>query len=162
MEFKSKFILITAMISLLFLSEEMQGQKRGPQDRRVNPKTYRHDGNRYRVQPIPRKPRVRYPRYSRVVPRLPYGYRRLNYGGLHFYFHAGIFYSSCDDGYVVVLPPAGFRIAVLPVGYTRIMVGPSVYFYYGGVYYIEKQEEDVEEKYEVADAPVGAVVEKTS
>ncbi|WP_235016389.1 DUF6515 family protein [Aquimarina sp. AU474] len=122
-------------------------------------KHYKRD--RYRTQPVHRSPHYRYPRHHRVIRTLPRHHVRLVYRGLPYYYHAGIYYSVYNNGYVVVMPPIGFRISVLPVGYVRVVLGPSVFFYHSGVYYKETTTISSEEgKYEITKPPVGAVIKE--
>ena len=114
---------------------------------------------RYRTQPIYRNPHYRYPRHYRVVSTLPVHHVRVVYRGLPYFYYAGVYYTTHSNGYVMVMPPVGFRITVLPVGYTRIVVGPSVVFYHSGVYYKEISTTASEgEKYEITKPPVGTVI----
>ncbi len=117
---------------------------------------YRKDHHRTRSV---RHPHYRYPRYRRVIPRLPRNHVTIVFGGFPYYYHSGIFYTSCDEGYVTVLPPVGVRIGVLPTRYTRIVIGPRIYFYASGIYYVELEDcEDEDEKYEVVKPEIGFVV----
>lgn len=159
---------LTLILSIFLFSNETEAQRKDSKrdnrttkvDRVGNDRVSKNHvpGRRYRTQPIRRNPHYRYPRHRRVVRTLPVNYRRYVYAGLPYYFHAGIFYTSYGNQYVVVLPPRGFRIAVLPVGYRRIVIGVRTYFYFGGVYYIHIEGGSNEEKYEVVEPPVGAIV----
>lgn len=121
--------------------------------------TNHYRGDRYRTQPIHRNPYYRYPRRHRVIRTLPRHHVRVVYGGLPYFYYAGIYYTVYNNAYVTVLPPVGFRITVLPAGYTRLVVGPSIYYYHSGVYYANTSEPySDEQKYEVTHPLVGTLL----
>ncbi|MDY8135914.1 DUF6515 family protein [Aquimarina sp. 2201CG5-10] len=162
-----RFIGIILIFMSFFGADSLQAQRsKGSKTQRtysnkksIGTKHY-HDG-RYRTQPIYRNPYYRYPRHHVVVTTLPRHHVHVVYRGLPYYYHAGIYYTVYNDGYIVVLPPVGFRIQTLPVGYTRIVVGPSIYFYHSGVYYTEVSKSSTEEeKYEITVPPVGTQVKE--
>lgn len=160
---------ISLLLVALLVSNQVEAQRkdnkrdRGVQTERAYGKNNRvatnhNGGNRYRTQPIRRNPHYRYPKHRKVVRTLHHKHLRFVYGGLPYFYYAGIYYSVYGDEYIVVIPPRGFRVGVLPVGYVRIMVGPSVYFYHSGVYYNEVISSNSDEKYEITQPPVGAVI----
>ncbi len=164
---KTRFLFTAVIIiTLILLPQDTEAQGRssrghkgsveGKMDKRVG--TNHHRSDRYRTQPIGRRPHYRYPRHHRYVRTLPIGHTRLYFGGLHYYFHAGIYYTLHGGSYIVVLPPAGFRITVLPVGHVRVIVGPRVYFYHSGVYYVEVNKGNEQENYQVAQPPLGGII----
>ncbi|MCK8520768.1 DUF6515 family protein [Aquimarina sp. D1M17] len=123
--------------------------------------TEHYNSGRCHTQPIRRNPYYRYPRHHRIVSTLPIHHVRVVYRGLPYFYCAGIYYTSYNNGYVVVIPPVGFRITVLPVGYTRIVIGPSVFYYHSGVYYKEMTNTtSKEEKYEITKPPVGTTIKE--
>ena len=172
-----KTLGISLLLITFLFSGQVQGQKRSNNSNR-NVKTERnynnnrnsvgnnhYNNNRYRHQPIYRNTHYRYPYHHRVIRTLPVNHVTITYGGLPYFYYSGIYYTTYNNQYVVVLPPRGFRIAVLPVGHVRVIVGPSIYYYHSGVYYVETSitTTNVEEgKYEVTQPPVGVVVSEIS
>ncbi len=170
----NRIIGITLVLITLTFSQQIEAQKRDnakrntTQHRTNNQKrsvgTTHHRNDRYRTQPIHRNrnlhrsPHYRYPRHRRVVRSLHHNHLRLVYGGLTYFYYSGIYYTTYGNEYIVVVPPRGFRIAVLPVGHVRVIVGPSIYFYHSGTYYIESSSSKSEEKYEITQPPVGAII----
>lgn len=51
------------------------------------------------------------------LSRLPAGYVRFIHDDETFYFSEGVYYKKQPQGYVIVKPRAGFRVAALPRGY---------------------------------------------
>lgn len=166
----AKINTITVLLGTILLLPLTEGQaQRGvsrekrSRDKNVvtsSPTSRSYKSNRYHVQPIPRRGPIRYPRRARIVRHLPYGYTPFIYGGVHFYFYAGTYYTAHDSGYAVILPPVGFRIVTIPPGYYRFMLGPRVYFYHTGVYYVKVNVGTAQETYEVVTPPVGATIEE--
>ena len=77
----------------------------------------------------------------------------VNFGGVRYRYHSGVWYKPRGNKWVVFRSPIGVRINVLPTGYRRCMVGNRTYYYYYGTYYLKSNDE-----YEVVSAPVGAEV----
>lgn len=154
-----KFTVQSLLLVLLFLPvQQTEAQRKRSTNHRAEVTHYHRKNNRYRTQPVYRNPYYRYPARRHVVRTLHRNHLRLVYGGLSYFYYAGVYYTVYGDGYIAVVPPTGMRIAVLPVGYTRIVVGPQVYFYHSGVYYTETQSDDSETSYEITKPPVGAVI----
>ncbi|MCA9778281.1 MAG: hypothetical protein KC800_16255 [Candidatus Eremiobacteraeota bacterium] len=65
---------------------------------------------------------------------LPAGYSTFYYGATPYYYYGGDFYTSDNDGYVVVQPPVGATVQTLPPGAT-LVEGQSDLYVYNGVYY---------------------------
>jgi hypothetical protein len=73
------------------------------------------------------------PGYS--VSALPPGHLALNFGGGHFFFHAGVWYRQAGAQFVVVRPPVGIVVPVLPPAYTTVWVAGAPYYYANDIYY---------------------------
>ena len=97
-------------------------------------------------------------RTIRIIRTLPARAFRLTYGGLHYYYHAGLYYKPYWGGYIIVTAPVGLRIRNLPVGFTKIIVSGSHYYFHSGVFYVHHVEGDY--NFQVVEAPVGAIVEE--
>lgn len=165
----NKIISITLLLITLISTGQMEAQKRGGKDskaatthRNYAPKPNHRQGDRYRTQPIRRNPRFRYPNHRRVVRSLHHNHLRFVFGGLTYFYSSGVYYTSFGNEYMVVVPPGGFRVAVLPVGYVRIMVGPVPYFYHSGIYYVASNDSNSIENFEITEPPVGAVISDIS
>jgi hypothetical protein len=76
-----------------------------------------------------------YPVHGEVVGALPAGAVSVAFGGGHYYFHGGVFFSPAGPGYVVVAPPLGVVVPVLPPAYATLRVGGVPYYYANDVYY---------------------------
>ncbi len=88
-----------------------------------------------------------------VVRALAPARLRLVHRGVTLYYHAGIYYRTHANGYVVVVPPPGFVIPVLPVNYARVALTWGTFFYFNGVFY-----QEVDDGYKVVKAPEGAII----
>jgi hypothetical protein len=76
-----------------------------------------------------------YPTRGFVTVGLPLGSIGMGFGGVSFFFHAGVWYRPMGASFVVVDPPIGISIPVLPPGSTTVWIGPQPYYYANGVYY---------------------------
>jgi hypothetical protein len=81
------------------------------------------------------------PRSTVVIPFRNYNYRYSN----------GYFFRPYGNTFRIVIPPVGIFINVLAAGYRTIHHPGGISYYYNGVYYAQ-----VESRYQVIDAPVGA------
>jgi len=165
----NKIIRITLLLITLISTMQMEAQKRGAKEsngvttqRSYSPKPNHRQGDRYRTQPIRRNPHYRYPNHRRVVRSLHHNHLRFVFAGLTYFYYSGVYYTAYGNEYIVVVPPGGFRVAVLPVGYVSIMVGPVPYFYHSGVYYVESYDSNNTEKYEITEPPIGAIISDIS
>jgi len=77
-----------------------------------------------------------YPPRGHLVPSLPAGHRRIVFRGVHYHYHAGVWYRPSGTRYIVVSPPYGLTITFLPPFFTIIWVGAVPYYYAAGVYYL--------------------------
>ncbi|PCI34820.1 MAG: hypothetical protein COB60_05685 [Flavobacteriaceae bacterium] len=158
-------IRITLLLIALISTQHMEAQKRSGKEsnrakeqRSYDYKPNHRQGDRYRTQPIRRNPHYRYPQHRRVVRTLHHNHLRFVFGGLSYFYYSGVYYTAYGNEYLVVVPPRGFRVAVLPVGHVRIMVGPVPYFYHSGIYYVESNDVNSNEQYEITQPPIGAVI----
>ena len=76
-----------------------------------------------------------YPAPGYVVMGLPQGYLSIAYGGGHYYYHGGVWFSVAAGGYVVVHPPLGIVVPVLPPAYDTVWVAGVPYYYANQTYY---------------------------
>jgi hypothetical protein len=79
--------------------------------------------------------RYYYPRRGYIVPRLPYGYRVVQYYGVPYYFGGGSWYRPYGPSFTVVSPPIGLMVSFLPDVYTTLWIGGIPYYYANDVYY---------------------------
>lgn len=84
----------------------------------------RHHHNRY------------YPARGYVIGYLPAGYITVDYHGVRYYHHAGVWFRPRGLRYVVVAPPFGVVIPFLPTGYSTLWLRGSPYYYADEVYYV--------------------------
>jgi hypothetical protein len=140
-------LVITGFILLFFFyspSVEAQATPRRTTVRVVN-------ANR----PVKRKIRRKKRRVRRrTLRRLPANTRALVWRNVSYYPVGGMYYIARKGAYVRAFPPRGFRVRAIPA-LTRLMVRGAVYYYSAGVFY-----RNVEDQYEVIDAPIGAVVKE--
>jgi len=65
-----------------------------------------------------------------LVHSIPASRVRVVHAGKTYFIHDGVYYSKRPNGYVVVNPVAGIRLASLPRGYTTVVVnGETLYRY---------------------------------
>ena len=114
------FVLCLTLTALVFGSGATWAQER---DRRGFVLDYRYGHNHY------------YPRHGYVVGVVPEGSLMLNYSGLNWYYHAGIWFRPTGPRYVVSPPPIGIVVPVLPPAYSTVMIAGVAYYYANGVYY---------------------------
>jgi hypothetical protein len=70
------------------------------------------------------------------VSTLPAWYSTFYFGGLTYYYGAGLFYRPYYPGFVVVAPPVGLVVDVLPAGYSVVYCGGRPYYYASATYYV--------------------------
>lgn len=85
---------------------------------------------------------------------LPTGHLSINFGGIRFAYHQGVFYKPYNSEYVVCQAPVGIRVNVLPRDYRRVVIRNVDYYYYNGTYYRPYGNE-----YATVAPPIGALVE---
>ncbi len=94
------------------------------------------------------------PRYRARVTVVPRGAVVVRRGGVSYRYHEGIFYQPSGSAFVVARPAVGVRVRVLPSAGRRVVVVNQPYFYYYGAFY-----KQVDDEYEVVEAPEGALVD---
>ncbi len=99
--------------------------------------------------------RVRRRNRFRTLRTLPVGTRAIVFGNVNYYPVNGVYYVGQNGVYIRRLPPRGFRVARLTGRWVRLSVRNSAYVYSEGIFYRE-----VENGYEVVEAPKGAVLEE--
>lgn len=85
---------------------------------------------------------------------LPTGHLSINFGGIRFAYHQGIFYKPYNSEYIVCQAPVGIRVNVLPRESRRVIISNVDYYYYNGTYYRPYGNE-----YATVAPPLGALVE---
>lgn len=73
---------------------------------------------------------------SRVVPRLPPGYRSYNWGGSPYYQHGGHWYRPYGGSYALIGAPFGLFVPYLPSYYTTLWIGGTRYYVADDTYYL--------------------------
>jgi hypothetical protein len=94
-----------------------------------------------------------YPFLGYRFGRLPYGYHRAFFGGVPYFFSAGVWYALYGAAYVVVAPPYGITVPVLPPYYTTVWIGGTPYYYANRVYYAQSPQ-----GYVVVPEPTGQIM----
>lgn len=90
----------------------------------------------------------------RTLRRLPANTRPLVHRNATFYPVGSMYYVRRNRGYVRAFPPRGFRLRRLPAAAIALTVRGVRYRYAAGVFYRAQENEE----FEVAQAPIGAVV----
>lgn len=85
---------------------------------------------------------------------LPTGHLSINFGGIRFAYHQGVFYKPYNSEYVVCQAPVGIRVNMLPRDCRRVVIRNVDYYYYNGTYYRPYGNE-----YATVAPPLGALVE---
>jgi hypothetical protein len=77
---------------------------------------------------------------SRVVPRLPPGYRSYNWGGSPYYQYGGNWYRPYGGSYALIGAPFGLFVPYLPSYYTTVWMGGTRYYVADDTYYLYEPE----------------------
>jgi len=77
-----------------------------------------------------------YPPQGYVVAALPRGAVAVAFGGLTYYYHAGVWFQPSAGHYVVAMPPPGAVIPTLPAAYATLSFNGVPYYYANETYYI--------------------------
>ncbi|MEP7313521.1 MAG: DUF6515 family protein [Pseudomonadota bacterium] len=93
-------------------------------------------GRDARILPPSRIQGYRPPPPSRVVQRLPPGYRSYNWRGSSYYNYRGSWYRPYGSSYVIVGAPYGMFVPYLPSYYSSVWFGGSRYYYADDTYYM--------------------------
>lgn len=83
-----------------------------------------------------------YPPRGHAIEVLPRDHRIVNFRGVPYYFHGGVWYRRSGVRFVVVAPPIGIVLPFLPPFYTTIWVGGVPYYYADDVYYAWRPEQN--------------------
>ncbi|WP_052353925.1 DUF6515 family protein [Flectobacillus major] len=94
------------------------------------------------------------PRRNTYINTVPTAAIAINFGGISFRYHNGIYYKPYNNTYVVTAPPMGIRVNTIPVGCRRIVIQNRDYYYYNGTYY-----QPYDNQYTTVAPPIGALVE---
>lgn len=78
-----------------------------------------------------------YPAVGYRVRAVPPHAHAVVWGGAHYHFAGGVWYSPWHGGHVVVRPPFGLVVGELPLWRTVVVAGGLTYFYLNGTYYRE-------------------------
>jgi len=153
----NRFVWASLSVAMLFLSTNMQAQRRGGGGG-YHPAPAYHFGGGVHVNGGYYAPRASY-RYIRpgfgathyiYHPR----YSFIGFGGVNYGYYNGLFYQRYGFGLHLVFPPFGIRVGVLPIGYYPFYFGANPYYYYGGVFYSPYSDGG----YQVVAPPLGSLV----
>jgi Family of unknown function (DUF6515) len=76
-----------------------------------------------------------YPDRGAIVRDLPHGATVVNYAGVTYRFHDGVWLEPRGPAFVVVEPPIGLMVPTLPSFATPVAYGSETYLYANNVYY---------------------------
>jgi len=92
----------------------------------------------------------RYPDRGAVIRDLPAGATTVNYAGVSYRYHDGVWFEPRGPAFIVVAPPIGLIVPTLPQFATRVIANGQTYFYANETYYRSRAEGG---GYEVVNAP---------
>jgi hypothetical protein len=92
----------------------------------------------------------RYPDRGAVVRDLPRGTVTVNYAGVAYRYHDGVWFEPRGPAFLVVAPPIGLIVPTLPTFATRLSAAGESYLYANDIYYRSRPELG---GYEVVNAP---------
>lgn len=72
---------------------------------------------------------------SAVITSLPIGHSRIVHAGNTYYYHDGVYYKRAAQGFIIVKPVIGIRVAELPRGYVTVRRGRESLYRVNDVYY---------------------------
>ena len=81
-----------------------------------------------------------YPDRGAIVRDLPHGATVVNYAGVTYRFHDGVWFEPRGPAFVVVEPPIGLMVPTLPSFATAVTFGSETYLYANNVYYRARPE----------------------
>lgn len=152
--------LLSIFLVLFFalVSSQVEAQHRRARTNRVKRKVIvKKKGvraNRLRRKVVVHHRYRHLPRRGSVVKSLHRSAIAINYRGIRYRYHSGIWYRPNGTKWMIVSPGYGVHIRRLPIGYNSIVYRSNTYYYYYGTYYIQKNGE-----YEVVRAPTGIEVD---
>jgi uncharacterized protein DUF6515 len=99
-----------------------------------------------------------YPDRGSIVREAPQGAIAVNYAGLSYRFHDGVWYEPRGPAFMVVAPPIGLVVPTLPTFTTVWAHGGEVYLYCNDVYYQPRPDLG---GYEIVNDPTAEPVSKS-
>src|ERR1700716_3824960 len=81
-----------------------------------------------------------YPDRGSIVRDLPRGSFVVNYAGLSYRFHDGVWFEPRGPAFMVVEPPIGVMVPTLPSFATPVAHGAEAYLYANGIFYEPRPE----------------------
>jgi Family of unknown function (DUF6515) len=91
-----------------------------------------------------------YPDRGAIVRSVPRGAFVVNYAGLSYRFHDGVWFEPRGPAFMVVEPPIGVMVPTLPSFATSVAHGGEAYLYVSGTFYLPRPERG---GYEVVNDP---------
>jgi hypothetical protein len=79
-----------------------------------------------------------YPPRGYLFGALPREHHVVIFGGVRYFFGAGIWYRRHNEHFIVVAPPLGVIVPVLPPAYATVWVGGAPYYYANNVFYVRQ------------------------
>jgi len=147
-----KLIFLSFFTFLFFPTEKVEAQVRRGRTvvvtTNANKRQIRRQTRR-QVRRIHRRNRFR------TFRTLPPGTRAVTFRRVNYYPLNGAYYVRRNGVYIRQLPPAGFRVARLTGRLVRLSLRNRNYVYAQGIFYTE-----VDNEFEIADAPKGAVIDE--
>jgi hypothetical protein len=81
-----------------------------------------------------------YPDRGAILRDLPRGAVVVNYAGLSYRFHDGVWFEPRGPAFMVVEPPIGVMVPTLPSFATPVAHGREAYLYANGIFYLPRPE----------------------
>lgn len=81
-----------------------------------------------------------YPDRGAIFREVPKGSTVVNYAGLAYRFHDGVWFEPRGPAFIVVMPPIGLTVPSLPAFATAFESGGQSYLYANDVYYLPRPE----------------------
>lgn len=147
-----RFIILLALFVFVVPTQEADAQVRRNRTVVVSSKANKRQIRRQTRRQVRR---VRRRNRFRTLRTLPVGTRAIAFRNVNYYPVGGIYYVRRNGVYVRLLPPRGFRVARLTGRLVRLSVRNNPYVFSEGIFYRE-----VDNQYEVVEAPKGAVLEE--
>ncbi|MES2307635.1 MAG: DUF6515 family protein [Verrucomicrobiota bacterium] len=143
MKINSKILIVPALLSLTLLTQA---------------RDYHHDDHRdyhhgYHSGPGIGLSFAAGAIFGGIVATLPHEHTTVVVHDTPYYYSEGVYYRSCNRGYVIMPPPPGVVIDTLPPDYSLVWISGRPYYYSRGVYYLQQPT-----GYVVANAPQNVVV----
>ncbi len=123
-------VLVAATVAAILVTTHTYGQSADPRsaaDEQYEPYHKHHDSHLGHDH--------FYPDRGSIVREVPQGAAVLNYAGLSYRFHDGVWYEPRGPAFMVVAPPIGLVVPTLPSFSTVWAHAGEVYLYCNDVYY---------------------------